>query len=332
VRSLSNLFRRDDAPPAEDGPITVRAPKQDEINSAIRLILSSDGHRPSDEHVVDFLRFVIARGVDINDLKLAEQNGRVQWAILPVVSPGRTMLLFGSTDRVREHEQRCAGRLINEVCATFARRDIHLAQVLVEPGNYPARRLFNHCGFSDLAELLYLQTVVRSAPPATLPMGMSWETYSPLTHQRFVQTIQQTYEDSLDCPALTGLRNMEDVIASHKASGEFDPNHWFLLYDKQTPIAVLLLAKAPRTDAMELVYLGLTPAARGRGLGALALRKAMRVTQEQDASRLTCAVDAANVPALKLYYRHGMERVGSKQAMIRDLRPLIRGKVPSALV
>jgi ribosomal protein S18 acetylase RimI-like enzyme len=324
------LFRRDDVPPTEDGPITVRAPQQDEINSAVRMILSSDGHRPSDEHVVDFLRFVIARGVDINDLKLAEQNGRVQWAILPVVSPGRTMLLFGSTDRVREHEQRCAGRVINEVCAAFARRDIHLAQALVEPGNYPARRLFNQCGFSDLAELLYLQTTVRHVPPPSMPMGFSWETYSPATHGKFIQAIQQTYEESLDCPALTGLRSMEDVIASHKASGEFDPNHWFLLYEKQTPVAVLLLSEAPRSDAMELVYLGLTPAARGRGLGALALRKALWVTQEQEVSRLSCAVDAANVPALKLYYRHGMERVGSKQALIRDLRPLVRGKAPVA--
>src|SRR5690606_20330057 len=99
-----------------------------------------------------------------------------------------------------------------------------------------------------LAELLYLQTVVRNVRPPALPAGCSWETYSPATHQTFIQTIQQTYVDSLDCPALTGLRHMEDVIASHKASGDFDPNQWFLLYHQQTPVAVLLLAEAPRTD------------------------------------------------------------------------------------
>ncbi|HSH93746.1 MAG TPA: GNAT family N-acetyltransferase, partial [Roseimicrobium sp.] len=240
------------------------------------------------------------------------------------------MLLFGSTDRVREHEQVCAGRVINETCAAFARRDIHLAQVLLEPGNYPARKLFNNCGFSDLAELLYLQATVRNVPNPSMPVGLTWETYSPAMHAKFVQTIQTSYEDSLDCPALTGLRSMEDVIASHKASGDFDPEHWFLLCDKGTPVAALLLAKAPRTDAMELVYLGLTPPARGRGLGALVLRKALRVTQDLDVSRLSLAVDAANVPALKLYYRHGLERVGSKQALIRDLRPLARqAKAPA---
>jgi hypothetical protein len=191
------LFRRDDAasPAPQDGPIICRAPREDEVSASIRMILASDGHRPTEEQVVDFLRFIVSRGVDLADIKLAEQNGRVQWAVLPVVSPGRTMLVFGSTDRVREHEQLCAGRVINETCAAFARRDIHLAQVLLEPGNFPARRLFTQCGFSDLAELLYLQTTVRNSVPAPImPMGLSWETYSPVTHNRFIQTIQQSYE------------------------------------------------------------------------------------------------------------------------------------------
>src|SRR3712207_8951894 len=37
------------------------------------------------------------------------------------------------------------------------------------------------------------------------------------------------FRSSLDCPALNGVRDMEDVLAGHKASGEFDPALWFLL-------------------------------------------------------------------------------------------------------
>ena len=36
--------------------------------------------------------------------------------------------------------------------------------------------------------------------------------------------------------------------------------------------------------------------------------------------RLTLAVDSRNAPALKLYYRHGMQQIGAKTAMLRDLR------------
>jgi RimJ/RimL family protein N-acetyltransferase len=182
-----------------------------------------------------------------------------------------------------------------------------------------------------LAELIYLQCEIRSSITAPImPHGFSWENYSSVTHGKFARTIQATYENSLDCPTLSGLRQIEDVIASHKASGEFDPNHWFLLYERENPVAVLLLAHSPRTDAMELVYLGLTPPARGRGLGTLALRKALRTALEADIGRLTLAVDAGNDPALKLYYRHGMERIGSKLAMIRDLRTLVPRQAATA--
>jgi len=64
----------------------------------------------------------------------------------------------------------------------------------------------------------------------------------------------------------------------------------------------------------------LTPAARGRRLGELMMRQALAVTARRRQPRLCLAVDAENVPALKLYYRHGMRRVGSKLALMRDLR------------
>jgi len=40
------------------------------------------------------------------------------------------------------------------------------------------------------------------------------------------------------------------------------------------------------------------------------------------ATELTLAVDSRNAPAMKLYFRHGLKRVGSRSAMIRDLRSL----------
>jgi len=86
------------------------------------------------------------------------------------------------------------------------------------------------------------------------------------------------------------------------------------------PLGVLLLARAPRTNALELVYLGLAPAARGRGLGDLAMRHALAVVAREGAGQLSLAVDANNAPALKLYYRHGLKRMTSRIAMIRDLR------------
>ncbi len=255
-------------------------------------------------------------------------------------------------------EEGAAGRLADALCNTAAARGVQLAQVLLDPTEVSARRLFAVHGFREMAELLYLSVGVRRrAPIPQIPDSLRWVEYSPATHALFSRTIVESYEQSLDCPGLNGLREIEDVIAGHKATGDFDPRLWYVLIEKPAaaysgmasgprrilstpgsadvaaspgdagqaaegrPLAVLLLSPISQTDAVELVYLGLPVAARGRGVGALVMKHALGVVARIGRSRLTLAVDAGNAPALALYYRHGMQRVGSKVAMMRDLRP-----------
>jgi ribosomal protein S18 acetylase RimI-like enzyme len=101
----------------------------------------------------------------------------------------------------------------------------------------------------------------------------------------------------------------------------FDPNHWFLLLEGHEPRGVLLLASSGRDAAqMELVYLGVPESSRGKKLGEILMRQAMATVAAAKHERLALAVDEKNIPALKLYYRNGMNRLTSKLAMMRDLR------------
>src|SRR5207302_922390 len=118
----------------------------------------------------------------------------------------------------------------------------------------------------------------------------------------FARAIADSYQSSLDCPDLNGVRDIKDVIAGHKASGEFDPAGWFVLLEAGEPRGALLLSHVPRTDAAELVYIGLVPSARGSGLGDLLMRQALWAVAAMRLARLTLAVDSRNDPALKLYY------------------------------
>jgi ribosomal protein S18 acetylase RimI-like enzyme len=153
-----------------------------------------------------------------------------------------------------------------------------------------------------------------------LPAGYRWEHYSPATHALFARAVLDTYEQSLDCPAISGLRDIDDVIAGHRATGEFDPSLWFAVCFGEDPAGVLILSPAQHGQMLELVYVGLVPAYRGRGLGDLLMRKALETAAERGAASLSLAVDAANKPALNLYWRHGLRTVGRKNAMMRDLR------------
>lgn len=316
MRALSNFLRKGDGP--DPGPAEYRLAQPPELHPALSLLLGSGGAGAGEEQVLDFLQFAAHRGIDLARMWVIASGGRVWWAMLPITSPGRTALLFTPS---RRPEGLDAGPLIDAVCDDLAARGTHLAQVLLDPGDDPGRRLYAAHDFREMAELLYLQAPApRSIAAVEPPPSLWWQNYSAQTHAAFAKAILESYQQSLDCPGLNGLRHVDDVIAGHKASGEFDPRFWFLLSERDLPLGVLLLGRVPRTDAAELVYLGLAPAARHRGLGDLMMRHALWAVREMGLSRLTLAVDSQNAPALRLYYRHGLQRIGSKFALMRDLR------------
>jgi len=291
-----------------------------EAQSAAAIILGSVEQPASSSQVAEFFHLAAKRHIDLAQMWVARTAAGLVWAALPVVNPGRTMLLF-TPSQERHPPGDAATLLLNQICNHYSNRDVHWAQVLIEPNHSAARRFFGNHGFSEIAELIYLQGHPhRSVKPAKLGPAMHWQAYDPQTHGLFAQTIMQSYQDSLDCPRLSGLRHIEDVIAGHKATGEFDPALWRLLCENGQPRGVLLLSRIVMTDAMELVYLGLPPEARGRGLGNLLMQEAMHLILRDNRRRLTLAVDSLNAPALRLYYGHGMQRLASKIAMIRDLR------------
>jgi ribosomal protein S18 acetylase RimI-like enzyme len=316
---LSNFLFRGDA--SAGGAVTCRRALEADIRPALRLVLGCD----DEVQINEFLQFSAERRIDPASVWVAEQGGRILWSALPVVSPGRTVLLLSAHGAASARHKEAASELIQEVCADCAEQGVHLAQTLLDPHEHATRGIYEACGFSRMAELEYLQALVRHATEPMLSPGMQWRTYTSAEHPRFAQTVMATYDGSLDCPALNGMRSVEDILKGHQATGDFDPNLWFLLEEQGQPRGMLLLSPTPRSDSVELVYLGLPRDVRGRGLGDLLMRQALWATLQNGRSRLTLAVDAGNPPALNLYYRHGMQRICGKVAMMKDLRTGTRG-------
>jgi len=169
--------------------------------------------------------------------------------------------------------------------------------------------------------LVYLQKSLhrRHANDPDLPVGFSLKPYSSETHGDFARVIQASYQQSMDCPALNGMRSMDDVIAGHRATGDFDPSLWWVLCDAAEPVATLMLSPVTQGTSMELVYLGLTLPVRGKGIGDVLMQQALAISARRGRETLSLAVDSRNQPALRLYYRHGMRRIGSRVALLRNL-------------
>jgi mycothiol synthase len=318
---LSNLGLGRDGQDRSTIAFECRPADRTEIEPALRLLLSDSVRPASDDHVLDFLAFALHRRIDVAGLWITVLDGRILWTLLPVPSPGRTMLLFSPSRIPRKTPLRAIRELVQAVGAFMQERSVDLAQLLIDPRDQPIIHAYANCGFEELAELLYLQRAVPgNAQMPDLPEAIQLQSYSESLHHVFGQTILRSYEASFDCPALNGRRHIEDIIAGHKAAGEFNPQRWLLLSENDLPRAVLLLNSSPHSDGVELVYLGLVPEARGRGIGDLMIQIAFAQSAADQRMQLSLAVDSRNTPALKLYYRHGMHRVSSRIAMIRDLR------------
>jgi len=203
--------------------------------------------------------------------------------------------------------------------ATAAR--IVLAQTLLDPADASAIALYSSAGLSPLTTLTYMERKPPLlAPTVHLPPGLRLEPYSADNHGVFRAAILASYEQTLDCPALSDIRDIEDVITGHKAVGTFDPQLWSLvLSDEPTPLGCLLLAHVPARQALEIVYLGLSPAARGRGIGRALMQRTLAIAARRHFALSSLAVDVQNAPALRLYRRFGYTAVMQRLALIRAL-------------
>jgi ribosomal protein S18 acetylase RimI-like enzyme len=134
-----------------------------------------------------------------------------------------------------------------------------------------------------------------------------FEEYAESEQERLGRVIQRTYEGTLDCTALDGIRDMDDVIDGYKATGTFRPVNWMFVRHEGADIGVLLLADHVAARHWELMYMGIVPEYRGRGWGRQIAHYAQWLARGARAERLLVAVDAKNRPAANVYRSTGFE-------------------------
>lgn len=314
-----------------------------ELPAALRLV---GGSGPSAERQARALvRNAPHHGIDFSDgwVTVDEQTRpvRVRQVCLAVPGAGRTVMLFlsppsgSALDGPSEPQADELSACIVAACEGARRRygaEAHLAQALVDASDGWCGRALRAAGFRRLATLVDmtigregLRSLRASGGPAfppdvtVRPLGRLGTRASP-TPERGVllAALESSYERTLDCPGLTALRTTEDVLDSHQAAGVFDPGCWHVIDDGAGPGGCCLLSRSGVGDGAELVYLGLSPRLRGRGLASALLRHGMGCLGDRLES-VRCAVDGSNQPALRLYRSLGFVPGVSRAAWVRSL-------------
>ena len=135
-------------------------------------------------------------------------------------------------------------------------------------------------------------------------------------NRQFRDLVGATYHDTLDCPRLNALRSVDQTLNGYRASPAFTPGLWFRVEEAGTESSVgaLILAHhrsennvQESTGVMEIVYMGMVPAARGKRFGAELLAKAIAIARSEHCDRVILAVDRQNCHAKVLYEAAGFE-------------------------
>ena len=254
---------------------------------------------------------------DAQHLVLGRMVGMCLW----VPAPGKTAMLFGPSLSEFPESAAATQAAIAGALEDARSQGIVLVQAMMEPADGAGKTVFAAAGLAQLATLTYMERRPPAMPPASntyeLPSDLRMLPYEAATHGLFRQAIVASYEETLDCPAMSGLREIDDVIEGHKAVGLFDPQLWGVLVRWGKPVGCLLLAEIPARRALELVYLGLAPEVRGQGLGRILMQRVLAIGSRRHFEVATLAVDAANTPAVRLYRRCGYTSVAQRVAMIK---------------
>jgi GNAT superfamily N-acetyltransferase len=301
---------------ADTPQLEVGSPDVAERQAALELAWVYLARADRDAQIARLLEDARAKPEMLDGLLRARRGTQVVGAIWAQLQPGSTAFL--SLPHVAESEPvETAATLLHSLLALLDRRPTRLVQALLTADYGEEFDLLRGGGFEHYADLLYMASQERAFPDRPPAIELEFEPYSDEQQPRLARIIERTYVGSQDCPRLSGVRQMADVIAGYKATGSFDPARWFILRHAASDIGCLLLAEHAPNRQWEVAYVGLVPEARGRGLGLATIRHAQWLARRSRVGRLLLAVDAANAPAIATYAASGFSAWDRRTVMLR---------------
>jgi ribosomal protein S18 acetylase RimI-like enzyme len=220
--------------------------------------------------------------------------------------PGRLAALW-PPQLVSDEPQLTGLDLLRAVDQHLAAQGVQMAQALLGPEAEPDAEVLLQGGYVHLSDLLYLVCASGAFPAAEPATELEFEPWASAQQRRLAAIVEATYAETLDCPAVNGVRDVEDVLAGYGVAGAADPRRWLIVRHDAADVGCLILADYPQHDTWELVYMGVVRGARGRGWGGQIARHAQWLARLSGRSRLVLAVDAQNEPALAMYAAAGFQ-------------------------
>jgi mycothiol synthase len=281
--------------------ISIALPEERE--SAFRLIYHALNEAELARRVASALDLVASGHLDSEGILVARTQGEIIGAMVSLPLPGAGGLVWLPAAKLGPAQRQCEDALVNASCNRLRQKGAKLAQALLNVEDEAGSLLRN--GFTYITRLQYMRHDLNEIP--TQPPRLHCETFGPGTKRLFQETLLRSYEGTLDCPEVNGVRTAEEILTGHQAQGQFRPDRWWLVFSNSRPAGVALAVEVREWNGWDLSYIGLVPEARGHGLGKAMVNLVLTKARAAGAAQVTLAVDVRNRHAINLYERLGFE-------------------------
>lgn len=287
----------DHAAPEDRAP-AIRPARSDEQRSALELLLVGEPELARQLQLEEWLAECGPDGL-ADGLWIAEAGGKIVGAFLGLLRAGRSARFW--PPQTLTGDPLLAQRLLRAGIESLVRGGATTARALLR-GDRPAdRELLLTAGFAHAADLALMFHFLSEPSPSASVGDLDFVRFEPSLRPRLAALIERTYVDSRDCPAINGAMAIDDVLDEHAAASDGDTSGWHLLMRAGVDVACLLLASDRAASFTQIAYMGVVPEARRLGIGRQMVQTAKSLARSAGQARLALAVDAANLPALRLY-------------------------------
>jgi GNAT superfamily N-acetyltransferase len=301
--------------------LTISAVPKEQWPDALALLFATF---PADEladRIAATLMAVEVGQLSLNGLRWARRDGVPVAAALTMTQPDGITLVWPPALLIEHRDdEEVADALLAHLTMELDAAGTKFSQVLIDTvDDREQSRLIRH-GYQRQTELFFLGRAL-SEPLPTVSGEASFESITLAEcddRNRFAALLGRTYQGTHDCPWMNGVRTAAEALACHRQSGQHDPALWRIYTSGGDDAALCLLSDHPEQDAVELVYFGVVPEFRGRGLGRRLLHDAVRAAADRNRSVLFLAVDAENRYANLLYSELDFTELARRRALFRE--------------
>ena len=291
-------------------------PKRKRLTALRHLVAGGEIDVETDLRARSFLRMLRAN---------TSLGGRAWWvsdgpelrAVAMVIrSKGKVGFLYHSPAGSGGVDCEALVELVGAISRNALADGASMVQSLIDEKDSASLDVLGRAGFEELAELLYMRRDLDELPVSPDFSRWSFRNYHQFKKKDLIEVIRLTYLGTHDCPRLSGIRKLEDVLASHKSTGRFSPKWWWVAYCKDRPAGCILVNRSADGRFAEIAYMGVALGFRGRGLGLGMLHWASEHVRAENISSLRLAVDAQNAYARNMYERFCFRETQRKRCFI----------------